>query len=98
MSTTPKTTEAAKFGSRIGFILLFRPDAPLALATSGASHMVCGEYGGAAFVLLYLVFLHKPDLGLPILVMEYPVGRASQKKLRAKLTTVGSPRAPMALV
>lgn len=35
------------------------------------------KYGGAAFVLIYLVFL--VILGLPIMVMEFSVGRASQK-------------------
>ena len=35
------------------------------------------QYGGAAFVLIYAVFL--VILGLPIVVMEFAVGRASQK-------------------
>lgn len=38
---------------------------------------ITGKYGGAAFVLIYLVFL--VILGLPIMVMEFSVGRASQK-------------------
>ena len=38
---------------------------------------IVGEYGGAAFVLLYLIFL--VILGLPVMVMEFAVGRASQK-------------------
>lgn len=38
---------------------------------------ITGQYGGAAFVLLYIVFLI--ILGLPIVVMEFSVGRASQK-------------------
>ena len=38
---------------------------------------ITGKYGGAAFVLVYLVFL--VILGLPIMVMEFAVGRASQK-------------------
>ena len=37
---------------------------------------ITGKYGGAAFVLIYLVFLVL--LGLPIMVMEFAVGRASQ--------------------
>ena len=36
-----------------------------------------GKYGGAAFVLIYLAFLLV--LGLPIVVMEFSVGRASKK-------------------
>ena len=38
---------------------------------------ITGQYGGAAFVLVYLIFLVL--LGLPIMVMEFAVGRASQK-------------------
>mgnify|MGYP000399905218 CR=1 FL=1 len=38
---------------------------------------IVGQYGGAAFVLLYLLFL--VVFALPILVMEFAVGRASQK-------------------
>ncbi|MBS6561095.1 MAG: sodium-dependent transporter, partial [Clostridiales bacterium] len=38
---------------------------------------ITGMYGGAAFVLIYLFFL--VALGLPIMVMEFSVGRASQK-------------------
>ena len=38
---------------------------------------ITGEYGGAAFVLIYLCFL--VIMGLPIMVMEFAVGRGSQK-------------------
>ena len=38
---------------------------------------IVGKYGGAAFVLIYLAFLLV--LGLPIVVMEFAVGRASKK-------------------
>ena len=38
---------------------------------------IAGEYGGAAFILLYLIFL--VILGLPVMVMEFAVGRASQR-------------------
>ena len=36
---------------------------------------ITGMYGGASFVLIYLVFLAL--LGLPIMVAEFAVGRAS---------------------
>ena len=91
MSTTPKTTEGReKFGSRIGFILISAGCA-IGLGNVWRFPYVCGEYGGAAFVLLYLVFLM--ILGLPILVMEYAVGRASQKAAR-EATTFWNPKAP----
>ena len=35
-----------------------------------------GQYGGGAFVLCYVIFLL--ILGLPIMTMEFAVGRASQ--------------------
>lgn len=38
---------------------------------------ITGQYGGAAFVLFYLLFLVL--LGAPIMVMEFAVGRASGK-------------------
>lgn len=38
---------------------------------------MAGKYGGAAFILIYLVFLVL--LGLPVLVCEFAVGRASPK-------------------
>ena len=38
---------------------------------------ITGQYGGAAFVLFYLAFLVL--LGLPIMLMEFAVGRASGK-------------------
>ena len=65
-----------KFASRIGFILISAGCA-IGLGNVWRFPYVTGEYGGAAFVLLYLVFL--AILGLPILVMEFAVGRASQK-------------------
>ena len=41
----------------------------------GASRISPGQYGGAAFVLIYLVCLVM--LGLPIMIMEFSVGRAA---------------------
>lgn len=40
---------------------------------------IVGQYGGAAFVLLYLVFLVL--MGLPIMAMEFSVGRASRRSV-----------------
>lgn len=38
---------------------------------------LCGQYGGGAFVLIYLFFL--AVMGLPAMCMEFAVGRAAQK-------------------
>lgn len=67
-----------KFSSRIGFILISAGCA-IGLGNVWRFPYITGQYGGAAFVLVYLFFLL--ILGLPILVMEYSVGRASQRSI-----------------
>lgn len=64
------------FASRLGFILISAGCA-IGLGNVWRFPYITGEYGGAAFVLLYLVFL--VILGLPVMVMEFAVGRASQR-------------------
>ena len=64
-----------KFGSRLGFILISAGCA-IGLGNVWRFPYITGQYGGAAFVLIYLFFLLV--LGLPIMVMEFAVGRASQ--------------------
>lgn len=64
------------FASRIGFILVAAGCA-IGLGNVWRFPYITGEYGGGAFVLLYLIFL--VILGLPVMVMEFAVGRASQK-------------------
>lgn len=68
--------EREKFGSRLGFILISAGCA-IGLGNVWRFPYITGVYGGAAFVLIYLFFLL--ILGLPIMVMEFAVGRASQK-------------------
>ena len=67
-----------KFGSRLGFILISAGCA-IGLGNVWRFPYVTGQYGGAAFVLIYLFFLL--IFGLPIMVMEYAVGRASQASI-----------------
>ncbi|WP_241156411.1 MULTISPECIES: sodium-dependent transporter [unclassified Adlercreutzia] len=64
------------FASRLGFILISAGCA-IGLGNVWRFPYITGEYGGAAFILLYLVFL--VILGLPVMVMEFAVGRGSQK-------------------
>lgn len=68
--------EREKFGSRLGFILVSAGCA-VGLGNVWKFPYLCGQYGGAAFILIYLVFL--AILGFPIMVCEFSVGRASQK-------------------
>lgn len=67
-----------KFSSRFGFILISAGCA-IGLGNVWRFPFLVGKYGGAAFVLLYLFFLL--ILGLPIMVCEFAVGRASQKSI-----------------
>ena len=68
--------ERERFSSRLGFILISAGCA-IGLGNVWRFPYIVGQYGGAAFVLIYLLFL--VILGLPIMVMEFAVGRASQK-------------------
>ena len=68
--------EREKFASRLGFILISAGCA-IGLGNVWRFPYIVGQYGGGAFVLLYLVFL--VALTLPIVVMEFSVGRASQR-------------------
>ena len=62
--------------SRLGFILLSAGCA-IGIGNVWKFPYVAGQGGGGAFVLFYLLFLAL--LGLPILTMEFAVGRASQR-------------------
>ena len=68
--------EREQFGSRIGFILVSAGCA-IGLGNVWKFPYICGMYGGAAFIVMYLIFLAL--LGLPILICEFSVGRASRK-------------------
>ena len=65
-----------RFSSRLGFILISAGCA-IGLGNVWRFPYITGQYGGAAFVLVYLLFL--VILGMPIMIMEFSVGRASQK-------------------
>lgn len=67
-----------KFSSRLGFILISAGCA-IGLGNVWRFPYITGQYGGGAFVLIYLFFLFV--LGLPIVIMEFAVGRASQKSV-----------------
>ncbi len=67
-----------QFGSRLGFVLVSAGCA-VGLGNVWKFPYMCGQYGGAAFILIYLVFL--AILGLPIIVCEFAVGRGSKKSI-----------------
>ena len=68
--------EREKLKSRLGFILLSAGCA-IGIGNVWKFPYMAGQGGGGAFVLFYLLFL--VILGLPIMTMEFAVGRASHK-------------------
>ncbi|SKB45126.1 neurotransmitter:Na+ symporter, NSS family [Lachnospiraceae bacterium] len=71
-----QTGKREKFGSRLGFILVSAGCA-IGIGNVWKFPYLCGQYGGAAFILLYLIFLFV--LGIPVLVCEFSIGRASKR-------------------
>ncbi|MCQ2438626.1 MAG: sodium-dependent transporter [Oscillospiraceae bacterium] len=65
-----------RLGSRLGFILL---SAGCAIGCGNVWKFpwMCGQYGGGSFILVYVICLLV--LGLPVMTMEFSVGRAAQK-------------------
>lgn len=77
-----------KFGSRLGFILISAGCA-IGLGNVYRFPIITASYGGAAFVLMYIAFLIL--LGLPAMVAELAVGRASQKSIATSFDTLEKP-------
>lgn len=79
-----------KLGSRLGFILLSAGCA-IGIGNVWKFPYVVGQSGGGLFVLIYLFFL--VILGIPVLTMEFSIGRAAQKspaKMYEQLEPKGS--------
>lgn len=77
-------------GSRLGFILLSAGCA-IGIGNVWKFPYVAGQNGGGIFVLIYLFFM--VILGIPVMTMEFSVGRASQKspvKMYQSLEAKGS--------
>lgn len=85
-----QTKQRERLGSRLGFILL---SAGCAIGVGNVwkfPYMV-GQYGGAAFVLFYVIFLLL--LGIPVMTVEFTLGRAARKspvKMYQELEPKGS--------
>ncbi len=79
-----------RLGSRLGFILLSAGCA-IGIGNVWKFPYMVGQYGGGAFVLIYLFFLL--IFGVPVMTMEFSLGRAAQKspvKLYQELEKPGS--------
>ena len=77
-----------KFSSRLGFLLISAGCA-IGLGNVWRFPYITGEYGGGIFVLIYLFFLLV--FGLPILIAEFSVGRASRRGLAKSFEVLEKP-------
>jgi NSS family neurotransmitter:Na+ symporter len=68
--------ERESFKSRLGFILISAGCA-IGIGNVWKFPYITGQNGGGAFVLFYLLFLI--GVGIPIMTMEFAVGRAARK-------------------
>lgn len=73
MSEKGVSTES--FSSRLGFILVSAGCA-IGIGNVWKFPYLCGQFGGAAFILIYLVFLL--IMGIPVMVCEFAIGRGSR--------------------
>ena len=67
--------ERDKLGSRLGFIMLSAGCA-IGCGNIWKFPWMCGQGGGGGFLLIYFIFLIV--LGLPVMTMEFSIGRAAQ--------------------
>lgn len=80
--------EREKFGSRMGFILLSAGCA-IGIGNVWRFPYIAGMYGGGMFVLFYLFFL--AAMGIPVMTMEFAVGRASRKSIIKSFSELEKP-------
>ena len=73
---TSASSSRETLGSRLGFILISAGCA-IGLGNVWRFPWLVGQNGGAAFVLVYLVFLLL--LGVPVMTMEFTMGRGARK-------------------
>ena len=74
--------------SRLGFILLAAGCA-IGLGNIWRFPYIAGQYGGAVFVMFYLLFLLL--LGFPVMVMELAIGRCGKLNLTGSMRTLKNP-------
>lgn len=80
--------EREKFGSRLGFILISAGCA-IGLGNVYRFPITTGAYGGAVFVLIYVLFLIL--LGIPAMTAELAVGRASKRSIASSFEVLEKP-------
>lgn len=76
--TSEGNAKRESFGTRLGFILVSAGCA-IGIGNVWKFPYICGQNGGAVFLLFYLIFLL--IMGVPVLTMELAIGRASGKTI-----------------
>ncbi len=76
------------FATRLGFLLISAGCA-IGLGNVWRFPFITGQYGGAIFVLIYLFFL--VFFGVPLLSMEFAIGRASRRSLAQSFEALEHP-------
>lgn len=71
-------SQREQFSSRLGFLLITAGCA-IGLGNVWRFPYITGQYGGAIFVIMYLVFLLL--IGVPLLTVELSIGRASRSSI-----------------
>ena len=74
-----------QFSSRLGFLLI-TAGCSIGLGNVWRFPYITGQYGGAIFVIIYLLFLIM--LGVPLLSIELAVGRASKMSIGRSFETL----------
>lgn len=77
--------------TRLGFLLLSAGCA-IGLGNIWRFPYVTGQYGGAIFLSIYLFFLFA--IGLPIMVMEFSIGRGARKTMGSAFSTLINKKSP----
>ena len=75
-ASTTASSGREHFATRLGFIMVSAGCA-IGLGNVWKFPYITGQYGGAAFVIMYLIFLVL--FSVPIMIMEFAMGRGSQK-------------------
>lgn len=83
-------SDREQFKSRLGFLLIAAGCA-IGLGNVWRFPYITGQYGGAIFVLIYVLFLL--GVGLPLLTIELALGRSSRRSIARAFEILEKPKA-----
>ena len=80
--------ERDQFSTRLGFLLVAAGCA-IGLGNVWRFPYITGQYGGAIFVIIYLIFLL--GVGVPLLTVELAIGRSSRRSIAKAFNILEAP-------